>query len=277
VIVGDRIVFHRDDLTLIAAFAGCSLDEKPGSNWVQGAGGLPEYLCEVARAIKRSGKTTSQAIAIAVSRIKKWATGAGVDKDTQAKAAKALAEWEKLRAKSHAKSAAKKGKDVVNATHATTHVSAHVTTVDILCLSGDYNVDQVRCAFDNRIRQQRNDWSAANPGRDMYEDGPPRLWVRELWNTFLIAQSSHDSDASLYKVPYTVDSKGEVTFGAPAEVRTEYVAVPADEVDDTGIDDTTLQALAASMPGCQFSPFLAMTPRPGALDRIVAFAVSRDQ
>lgn len=91
------------DEDLIVAFAGCSLDEKPGSNWVQDAGGLPDYICRVAKAIKRSGKSTSQSIAIAVSRIKVWAAGKGVDADTQAKAAKALAEWEKLKGKSKAK------------------------------------------------------------------------------------------------------------------------------------------------------------------------------
>lgn len=101
------------DQELILAFAGCSLDEKPGSNWVQGAGGLPDYICRIARAVKKTGKTTSEAIAIAVSRVKVWATGAGVDKDTQAKAAAAIAEWEKLRAKSKAKTAAK---DTVQAT-----------------------------------------------------------------------------------------------------------------------------------------------------------------
>jgi hypothetical protein len=74
---------------------------------------LPDYICRIARAIKKSGKTTSEAISIAVSRVKVWASGTGVDKDTQAKAAAALAEWEKLRAKSHAKTAAKDaGKDV---------------------------------------------------------------------------------------------------------------------------------------------------------------------
>lgn len=99
------------DNDLIVAFAGCSLDEKPGSNWVQESGGLPEYVCRVAKAIKKTGKSTSQAIAIAVSRIKTWAAGKGVDKDTQAKAASALAEWEKLKGKSHAK------KDKVAASH----------------------------------------------------------------------------------------------------------------------------------------------------------------
>lgn len=90
------------DSHLIVAFAGCSLDESPGSNWVQEQGGLPDYICRVAKAVRKTGKTTSEAIAIAVSRIKVWATGKGVDKDTQAKAVAALAEWEKKKAKSHA-------------------------------------------------------------------------------------------------------------------------------------------------------------------------------
>jgi len=97
-----------DDFNLIVAFAGCSLDEKPGSNWVQEAGGLPDFICRIARAIKRTGKTTSQAIAIAVARVKKWAAGGDdVKADTRAKAAKALAEWEKLKAKSGAKNVVK--------------------------------------------------------------------------------------------------------------------------------------------------------------------------
>jgi hypothetical protein len=96
-----------EDYDLIVAFAGCSLDEKPGSNWVQGSGGLPTYICEIARAIKRTGKSTQNAIQIAISRVKVWASGKGVDKDTQAKAAKAVAEWEALKAKSKAKTKAK--------------------------------------------------------------------------------------------------------------------------------------------------------------------------
>lgn len=90
-----------DDVEAIVSLA-CSLDEKPGSNWVQKEGGLPDYICRIAKAIKRSGKSTSQAIAIAVSRVKVWATGKGVDAKTQAKAAAAVAQWEKLRGKAHA-------------------------------------------------------------------------------------------------------------------------------------------------------------------------------
>jgi hypothetical protein len=104
----NTVVLTGEDNELIVAFAGCSLDDSPGSNWVEGVGGLPTYICEIARAIKRTGKTTSEAISIAVSRVKVWASGKGVDKDTQAKAAKAVAEWEAKKAKSHAKSAGKK-------------------------------------------------------------------------------------------------------------------------------------------------------------------------
>jgi hypothetical protein len=96
----DLLYLSGSDMGLIIDI--CSLDEHPGkSNWVEKGGGLPQYICEIARAIKRSGKTTSQAIAIAVGRVKKWAaTGEG---DTKAKAAAAVAEWEKLKGKAHAK------------------------------------------------------------------------------------------------------------------------------------------------------------------------------
>lgn len=91
----------EEDAELVVALA-CSLDESPKSNWVEKEGGLPDYICRIARAIKRSGKSTSQAIAIAVSRVKVWASGKGVNAKTQAKAAAALAQWEKLKAKAHA-------------------------------------------------------------------------------------------------------------------------------------------------------------------------------
>lgn len=90
-----------DDAEAIVALA-CSLDSSPGSNWVQKEGGLPDYICRIAKAIKKTGKTTSQAIAIAVSRVKVWASGKGVDGKTQAKAAAAVAQWEKLKGKAHA-------------------------------------------------------------------------------------------------------------------------------------------------------------------------------
>lgn len=93
-----------EDLRDVVSLAGgCSLDMHPGKkNWVESAGGLPEYICEIARAILRDGKmSVSRAIATAVSRVKVWAAGGGgVDAETKAKAAAAVAQWEKIKSKS---------------------------------------------------------------------------------------------------------------------------------------------------------------------------------
>lgn len=89
---------------VIALSASCSLDMHPGgSNWVQKNGGLPTYICEIAKSILESGKmSVSHAIATAVSRVKVWAAGGGgVSSTVQAKASAAVAAWEKLKAKSH--------------------------------------------------------------------------------------------------------------------------------------------------------------------------------
>ncbi len=98
----------REDDDLVA-LVGCTLDRSPKSNWVEDSGGLPEYICRIARAIHRSGRPISQAISIAVSRVKKWAAGLDdVDADTRAKAAKAVAQWEALKAKNKVKKGAKR-------------------------------------------------------------------------------------------------------------------------------------------------------------------------
>ena len=89
-----------NDNDLILYLARCSLAKKPGkNNWVEedAVDGLPEYICRIARAIHRDGShSVSQSIAIAVGRVKTWARGGGgVNADTRAKAAKAVAEWER--------------------------------------------------------------------------------------------------------------------------------------------------------------------------------------
>lgn len=88
---------------------GESLDRSPKKNWVERAGGLPKYINDIAHDLHTErGMTISRAIATAISKVKKWAAGGdNVKPDTRAKAAAALAEWETLKAKSKAKSAAK--------------------------------------------------------------------------------------------------------------------------------------------------------------------------
>lgn len=94
-------MISSSDVDFCVKLAGCSLATTPGEdNWVDKAGGLPEYICEVAKDVRDKGHSTSQAIAIAVSRIKMWAA-TSKDPKVKAKAAKAIAQWEKMKAKSH--------------------------------------------------------------------------------------------------------------------------------------------------------------------------------
>jgi hypothetical protein len=94
-----------DDYVL--ALSVGKLDRSPKSNWVEDAGGLPAYIEEIADSLHRKrGMDISRAIATAVSRCKKWAAGGeNVNPDTRAKAAKAIAQWEALKAKARAKKA----------------------------------------------------------------------------------------------------------------------------------------------------------------------------
>lgn len=65
---------------------------------------LPAYIQNVAKALERSGKPESQAIQIAIGTVKRWAAGGGgVSPEVKAAAAKAVAEWEALKAKARAK------------------------------------------------------------------------------------------------------------------------------------------------------------------------------
>ena len=95
-----------EDEDMVALAAKGRLDWSPKKNWVENAGGLPKYIEDIALALIRDhGMDRSRAIATAVSRVKKWAAGGGdVNADTKAKAAAAVAQWEKLKAKSGKKS-----------------------------------------------------------------------------------------------------------------------------------------------------------------------------
>ena len=221
------VLLSQPDAFLVAAFAACSLNEKPGSNWVEGAGGLPQYICRIARALKRSGHPTSSAVAIAVSRVKAWASGRGnVNADTRAKAAKAVAEWEKLRAKSHAKAALHKAKRGAKLAAA---ASSDFVSSYVLCLSdtASFNMETVRQAWEDQHRVPRD-----APDADY-------SWVREVWTDFVIVSKAGD----LYRVPYTVDPvSGAVSFGPQMLVQIVYLPVELP-------DDAVLEQLANQLEG----------------------------
>lgn len=86
------------------ATSSASLDRSPRRNWVETAGGLPPYIRKIARAIEKDrGIELAKAIPYAIGRVKRWAAGGdGVTAATKAKAAEAIAAWEKLKAKNAA-------------------------------------------------------------------------------------------------------------------------------------------------------------------------------
>lgn len=91
--------------SLAKASSPSPLSRSKTSNWVARSGGLPAYIQHIAKALmKKRGKSESQAVQMAIGIVKRWARGGGdVDAGTRAAATKALAEWEALKAKAHAK------------------------------------------------------------------------------------------------------------------------------------------------------------------------------
>jgi hypothetical protein len=74
---------------------------KPGGPglWKHKGLQLPAYIQNVAKGIMKSVKDKSRAIATAIATVKRWARGGGkVSPEVRAAAAKAVAEWERLKA-----------------------------------------------------------------------------------------------------------------------------------------------------------------------------------
>jgi hypothetical protein len=73
-----------------------------------------------------------------------------------------------------------------------------------------YNVDSVRSSFYEEFEKS---------GKGI--GGP---YVKELWSDFLICEDDSKSPGSIWKVPYSVDSRGLVSFGVWSQVKQQYVA-----------------------------------------------------
>jgi hypothetical protein len=217
-IVVDTVVLTDSDFEHIVYLAGCTLAKTPGkNNWVEedAVGGLPEYICRIARAINRSDpkKSISQVIAIAVGRVKTWARGGGgVTAKTRAQAAKALAQWESK--KKAAKSNNKKMKLTAE-------------TGITLFFANSYNIDNIRREYQKTI---------SAPGKYTY--------VREMWNDHMIIseedETSIEGGSKIYKVDYSVDKQGTPSFGDKVEMKMAYVPLSAPELQ-TYMTDAQLE------------------------------------
>lgn len=191
---------YDDAGLLVLATSSASLDESPKENWVERGGGLPPYVRKLARAIMKTGKSKSQAIAIAISRIKKWAAGGdGVDADTKAKAAAALAKWEKLKASNKA------GKVAL------TDYPDREGKYLMLTATKSFNTAQVRTAYEGIQAAERR----ARGSKEPYSYS----WIRELWTDHIIVENESEGTrgVTFQKIPYVVEN-GEVLFGDPVQV-----------------------------------------------------------
>ena len=213
---------NESELIMLLAAAGpCSLDSSPKKNWVEKSGGLPNYICRVAKGIMKSGKAKGTAIAMAVSTMKRWAAGGDkVNADTRAKAAAALAEWEALKAKNAARHLVKASRE---------NGSEYIMLTDV----GSFSTEMVRNAWyalENRRAR------AEQALRRMGEDSEPlalapmaRGYIREVWTDFIIVDYEEAGEGRYKKIPYTV-SGADVEFGEGVEVMQEWVDAP--DIDD---------------------------------------------
>lgn len=158
----------------------------------------------------KSGKSKSQAIAIAISRIKRWAAGGeDVEPDTRAKAAKALAEWEKLKSKS------KKNKLVkLSREDGDYYAESHTA----------FNTEVVREAWYALCESIRKEYQS--PEKSEYADSSPASpYLQELWSTFIIVRCPREGQAPiLLKIPYRVTGLS-VLFGEPIAVKATFEEV----------------------------------------------------
>lgn len=204
-----------EDLLLLA---GCSLAKTPGKkdNWIEAVGGeLPEYICVVARAIGRGGRSTSNAIEIAIGRIKKWAAGVGnVTAKTQAKAAAAVAQWEALKARAGG------GRAKMS--------RGEISLENALMLCGpSFEMESAKDAF----KAMTEDWDLDNDGDS------DKIHVCEVWSRHLVV-SLPANPPRLFVVPFEFED-GEFEFKEPIEVTKTYQSLE----DGADIDDMELERL----------------------------------
>lgn len=217
------------NLILKLASSSASLATAPGNsdNWVEraGAGGqggeLPAYVRKLARGIMKSGKSKSQAIAIAISRIKRWALGGDdVKADTRAKAIKALAEWETLKMKNKInKVVGLSSPDGSGEYFALSHTDFNVNIVDQAWAS-------MRHATLDAYYRGQDSPEAVGPDEELFP------YIREVWNTFVIAEVRREAQPPmLLKIPYYVKGT-EVHFGSPVEVKASFEQVEEELTDN---------------------------------------------
>lgn len=227
-------MFDAEDRTLILELAtsSASLDRSPKKNWVENAGGLPPYVRKLARAINKRGHSLDRSIAIALSRVKAWAAGGDdVEADTRAKAVKAVAQWEALKAKNKMKlSHSETGEEYI-----------------VLSSVGSFDTEIVRRAWE-RMESERHKAERQSRGQDsMSSDvevsAATYRWIRELGTDYIVYEES--SGERRFRAPYSVDANDNVYFGPARPI----VQIWVDDTDELSKDELRSIARVLSASG----------------------------
>lgn len=226
---------EEKDLVLALATSSGSLDRSPKKNWVENAGNLPPYIRKIARAIEKSGKPLSTAIPMAISRVKRWAAGGqDVNADTRAKAAKAVAQWETLKAKN-------KAKKVVKA-------SNEQGDEYIVLLSGNpHLVGDMYEQWNMYYNAVRREIERATPSEYASEPAHfPYMYPVEVWSTYIIVEREADTYRSIprtfFRVSYTRDGKNIPVFTDAVEVTQTYVLAQGED-EEIELSDNEMSLL----------------------------------
>lgn len=230
-------------------------------NWVDKVGGLPPFIRAIAHALIRNGKSEGNAIQIAVGTVQRWARGEGnVSAKTRAKAAAAIADWEKKKASSHAKALVYdpvlevgeyaghlpvEGKTAAPVDEAKAITDTGEDTLEFKAypsLPGTFEerLDLVRRAVDAKYRPT----DPSNPVSVWASvDGTtPDNVIITIWN-------DSEGKKRTVQMPYTVGSDGTVDFGPEEEVALVLVPQPVGGGDPNDPDlDGWLDTLADWMP-----------------------------
>ena len=191
-------------------------------NWVDKAGGLPRYIRMVAHALMRQGHSKARAIAIAVATMKRWASGVGdVTAKVRAAAAKAVAEWEAMKAKANATKTLDAGVPASGKSYPQ--------------MPGSY--EEVQQTLREAIQSQYIEDVDENGNRNVYVD------VRATWPDrvlYTVNRWGPVDECDHYLASYRYNEDGVVEFLRVDEVELTIVPLLADDGDEDEAKDMPL-------------------------------------
>lgn len=230
----------------LRAFQGHVYDLSTEAGWyaangviVHNSGGLPRYIREVAHALIRRGMSKDRAIATAVATMKRWAAGAGnVSAKVQAAAAKAVAEWEAMKAKAN--------KSVVYDPDLDLDTKGWEAPVP----AGGAPFPYLPGSYEVRMNMVRDAVTEALRGEPINDDGDKYEWdhvtIDGTWDDRVIASrvkwSGGTDERETYEMTYRCTDAG-VELGEPEPCTLQVVATT-----DDGVESDDYAPIADALP-----------------------------